>query len=386
MIERIRVRTRIQDAIERSRVSLLIGARQVGKTTLARTFVDESSLNYFDLENPADLARLEQPMTALADLSGVIVIDEIQRRPDLFPVLRVLSDRHPLPARFLILGSAAPDALRQATESLTGRLEELAVSGFSLAEIGIKHADRLWLRGGYPLAYLAKSDADSFRWRRQYARSLASQDLRDFGLRLSPLTIERFLAVVATAHGQLWNAAAPARALGISETTSRHYLDVLSDALLVRVLQPWSNNLGKRLRKRPKVYFRDSGLLHALLGVESKQSLLRHALVGSSWEGFVIEEVLKLAGDRARPYYWRTSNGAEVDLLLEFQSTLIAIEVKRSDAPSVTRSMRTAITELGIDRLIVIYPGKKRYKMGERIEAVPLGEIEAAILEALESP
>lgn len=354
---------------------MLTGSRQVGKTTLARSFVDPASINYLDLENPADLARLDAPMTALEPLEGVVVIDEVQRRPDLFPVIRVLSDRQPLPARFLILGSAAPHALRQAAESLTGRVERIEVAGFSMNEIGIEHTDRLWLRGTYPEAYLAKSDVDSYEWRRQYVRGLATTDLREFGLDLGTAAIERYLGITATYHAQLWNSAALARAIDISESTSRRYIDGLADAQLIRVLRPWSANIGKRLIKTPKVYFRDCGLLHALLGVENQSALLRHPLVGAGWEGFVIEEILKILEGHARPYYWRTSNGAEIDLLLEFPSKLIGVEIKRTDAPTATRSIRTAQTDLQLDRMIVVYPGAKSFIVADGIDAVPLKHI-----------
>lgn len=379
MIGREELKQQVETASTRASVVLLVGARQVGKTTIARAFVDPDSENYFDLENPADLARLEEPMTALGGLEGMVVIDEIQRRPDLFAPLRVLSDRDHSPAKFLILGSAAPTALHQASESLTGRIEVIEVGGFTISEVGHADAERLWLRGGFPLAYLARSGRDSLEWRWQYVRNLANRDLPDFGLRLGPATIERFLSMVATYHGQVWNSAVPARALGISEATSRRYLDALSDAMLVRVLQPWSGNLGKRLVRSPKVYFRDSGLLHTLLGIDDRPSLLRHPLVGASWEGFVIDEVIRATGSHLRPYFWRTSNGAEIDLMLEGGGQRYGVEVKRSDAPSATRSMRGAVDELELEKLLVVYPGDRRYAITERIEAIPLSGLYDAL-------
>jgi predicted AAA+ superfamily ATPase len=360
-------------------VVLLTGARQVGKTTLARDFVDPKSINYFDLEDPTDLARLDAPMAALEGLEGIVVIDEVQHRPELFPAIRVLSDRRPLPARFLILGSAAPQALRQASESLTGRIEMIELAGLSIEEVGPKRLDTLWMRGGFPESFLARDDEDSFVWRTQYVRNLANRDLPDFGMGLGPAAIERFLGVTANYHGQLWNSAALARAIDLAESTSRRYIDALADALLVRVLRPWSANLGKRLTKTPKVYFRDSGLLHALLGIEQSTALLRHPLVGASWEGFVIEEALKATRGVATPYYWRTSHGAEIDLLLETASKRVGVEVKRTDAPTLTRSMRSALDELELDRMIVVYPGSKRFKMAERLEAVPLSALPEAL-------
>jgi predicted AAA+ superfamily ATPase len=375
MVERFELRERIATALTRSRVVLLTGARQVGKTTMARMFVSPDSANYFDLENPADLARLEAPMTALEPLTGTIVIDEVQRRPDLFPVLRVLCDREPLPSRFLILGSAAPPALRQASESLTGRIEVLDLGGFNLSEVGVNASDKLWLRGGYPLSFTASNDDDSMEWRRQYIRNLANRELPEFGLRLGAATLERFLSIVANYHGQLWNSAAPARAIGISEATCRRYIDALADALIVRVLRPWSNNLGKRLVKSPKVYFRDSGLLHALIGANDQASLWRHNSMGSSWEGFVINEAIAATGNQANPFFWRTSNGAELDLLLEMEGRRVGVEVKHTDAPKVTRSMRLAMDELDLDFLFVAYPGTKRYRLAEGIEAMAIGEM-----------
>ncbi|MBI4898338.1 MAG: ATP-binding protein [Actinobacteria bacterium] len=379
MIERTHLRERIRSALSRSRVVLLTGARQVGKTTLARSFVEPDSLNYFDLEDPTDLARLDAPMPALERLEGLVVIDEIQRRPDLFPVLRVLSDRQPLPARFLILGSAAPHAIRQSSESLTGRVEVIEVSGFSLDEIGADQHDRLWLRGAYPEPFLASSDRDAANWLRQYVRNLAARDLREFGLELSSATIERYLGIAAVYHGQLWNSAALARSIDIAESTSRRYTDGLSDAHLVRILRPWTTNFGKRVVKTPKVYFRDSGLLHALLGVEDRASLERHPLVGASWEGMVIEEALKDLEGRARPYFWRTSNGAEMDLLLEFPSRLVGVEVKRTDSPTATKSIRNAVEDCKLDRVLIVYPGSKRFSINDKVDAVPISLLAAEL-------
>jgi len=379
MIDRIEKHDAISAALGRSRAVLLTGARQVGKTTLAREFVRPDSINYFDLENPVDLARLEAPMSSLGPLEGTVVIDEIQRRPDLFPILRVLCDRTPLPAKFLILGSATPDALHQSSESLAGRIELLEIGGLSLREVGVEKANDLWLRGGYPEAFLSRSNDDALRWCSQYIRTLASRDLPEFGVGLAATTVERFLGITAVYHGQLWNSAAPARAIGISESSCRKYIAALADALVVRVLRPWSTNSKKRLVKSPKIYFRDSGLLHALLGITDLAALTRHTAVGASWEGFVIEEIVSNLDPHVQPYFWRTSNGAELDLLLDLPSGLTGFEIKRSDAPTITRSMRNAIDELGLVRLIVVYPGSKAYKVAENIEVVPLAEVEARL-------
>ncbi len=382
VISRSHLSARIEHALARGRVVLLTGARQVGKTTLARQFVDPVSENYFDLEVPADLARLNSPMTALEGLEGIVVIDEVQRGPDVFPILRVLSDRRPLPAKFLILGSAAPEALHQASESLTGRIEVVEVHGLSAEEVGSGAIDDLWLRGGFPLAFSAESDSDSYAWRQQYVRNLANRDLPEFGMRLGAATLERFLGIVAAYHGQIWNSAAPARAIGISEASCRRYIDALADALLVRIVRPWTGNLGKRVVKSPKVYFRDSGLLHALLGISDRASLLRHIGVGPSWEGFAIQEAISASDPLANPYFWRTRGGAEIDLIHERRGSLIGVEVKRADAPKVTRSMTTAIADLDLDRLLVVYPGQRRYAMAERIEAIPLSGLSAAFAAA----
>jgi predicted AAA+ superfamily ATPase len=362
-------------ALARSQVVLLVGARQTGKTTLARSVVVSDDEAYFDLENPRDLARLDEPMLALESLRGIVVIDEVQRRPDLFPILRVLADRSDSPATFLVLGSASPSALRQAAESLAGRLEILELNGLGIADVGVARFDELWLRGGFPRSFLASDNTASIRWRSNYIRALATRDLPDFGVGLPAATVERFLALVAHSHGQLWNSAEPARNLGIAETTVRKYLDVLADAMLVRVLRPWHENVAKRQVRSPKVYFRDSGLVHTLLGIDTRVDLLRNPRVGATWEGVVIEECIRQMGETMTPYFWRTSNGAELDLLLVRGDNRIGIEVKRADAPRMTPSMRTALTELRLDRLTVYYPGQVRYALSDEVDVVPTAEL-----------
>ena len=285
MIERSQLIARLQQALKRSRVVALLGPRQCGKTTLARQIVDIPSPNYFDLESPAVLARLAQPMSMLQDLSGVVVIDEIQRVPELFPILRVLADRVPLPARFLILGSASPALLRQSSESLAGRISRVMMIGFSLAEIGFEQRARHWLRGGYPVSFLAEDDAESFGWRTDFTQTFLERDLPQFGFSISATTLLRFWTMTAHYHGQIWNSAEPARSLGIGETTVRRYLDLLTDVFMIRQLQPWHANLKKRQVKAPKIYFRDTGLLHQLLGIRSEKDLLNHPKGGASWEG-----------------------------------------------------------------------------------------------------
>lgn len=371
MIDRPQLLAHITRALKRSRIVALIGPRQCGKTTLARQIVADDSTHYFDLENPASLARLEQPMTALESLRGTVVIDEVQRRPDLFPVLRVLADRKPLRARFLILGSASPELLRQSSESLAGRLETIAVAGLSLKEVGAQALNKHWQRGGFPLSYLAKNDEDSAIWRQQFIQTFLERDLPQLGINVAAPALLRFWTMVAHSHGGIWNAADPARSLGVGETTIRRYLDLLTSLLMVRQLQPWHENLGKRQVKAPKVYVRDSGLLHALLGVRTEKELLAHPKSGASWEGYVVEEILKAAQPN-ESYFWATHQGAELDLLLFKGSKRLGVEIKRMDAPTITPSMRTAIADLQLEQLTVVYPGSQAYELAPQIRVLPL--------------
>ncbi len=371
MIKRPSLVSQIRTALERSRIVALIGPRQSGKTTLAQIFVPPDSVNYFDLEDPVSLIRLEEPMTALRDLTGLVVIDEIQRRPELFPILRVLADRRPLQARFLILGSASPDLVREASESLAGRLETISVSGFSLAEVGQEMVNQHWLRGGFPLSYLAANDSDSQIWRRNFIQTFLERDLPQWGIQIPAATLMRFWTMLAHYHGQIWNASEASRAFGVSDMTVRRYLDILEGVFMIRVLQPWYANIHKRQIKSPKIYFRDSGLLHTLLGIHSELDLYTHPKIGASWEGYAIEEIIKaVRPDEA--YFWGTHNGAELDLLLLKDGKRIGIECKRKDAPRLTPSMKIAMEDLRLDRLIVFYPGERAYPLAERIEVMPL--------------
>jgi hypothetical protein len=364
----------VQTALKRSRVVALLGPRQCGKTTLARQFVAAQSLNYFDLEDPASLARLDQPDTVLRPLRGLVVIDEIQRRVDLFPLLRVLADRKPLPARFLILGSASPDLLKQSSETLAGRLETIPLEGFRLVDLGAKMQSRHWLRGGFPLSYTARIEADSFAWRRQFLQTFLERDLPQLGVTIAATALRRFWNMLAHYHGQIWNAAELARAMAVNESTVRRYLDLLTGVLMVRQLPPWFENLGKRQVKAPKIYLRDSGLLHALLGIANQRDLEHHPKVGASWEGYAVEEALKaLQPDEA--YYWATYSGAEIDLVLFKRGRRIGVECKRADAPTLTPSMRIAMADLKLDELLVVYPGDKRYSLAAKIDAVPLAQL-----------
>ncbi len=376
MIQRSKLRSALGAALGRSRIVAVIGPRQCGKTTLARELVDVDSANYFDLEDPLSLVRLEEPMTALRPLEGLIVIDEVQRRPDLFPVLRVLADRRPLPAKFLILGSAAPELLRQSSESLAGRIEFLSMGGFDLEEVGTASLSRHWLRGGFPEAFLAETESDSFIWRRNFITTLLERDLPQWGISIPALTLFRFWSMLAHYHGQIWNAAEFARSLELSQPTIRRYLDILSGAFMVRQLPAWHANLNKRQVKAPKVYLRDSGLLHQLLGIRSEKDLLMSPKCGASWEGYVIEEVLRSV-DPDEAYFWATHGGAEMDLVLRKDGRLFGVECKRVDGPRLTPSMQTALDDLELERIAVVYPGPKRFTIVNRVEAVPVTSLAA---------
>ncbi len=374
MINRKGDLARLRAALRRSHIVALLGPRQCGKTTLARTFVPGTSLNYFDLEDPQSLARLRDPDTALRPLTGLIVIDEIQRRPELFPLLRVLVDRRPLPARFLILGSASPELLRQSSETLAGRLETVELEGLRLSDLGAKAQLRHWLRGGFPNAFTARSESDSLAWRQQFIQSFLERDLPQMGIQIPAAALRRFWNMLAHYHGQIWNAAELARALAVNESTVRRYLDLMSGVFMARQLPPWFENLSKRQVKAPKVYVRDSGMLHALLGVQNAHGLEHHPKVGASWEGYAIEEVLK-AMRPDETYFWATHGGAELDLLLFVKGKRIGVECKRMDAPSMTASMRVAMESLKLDRLLVAYPGERRYPLGKKVEVVPLSQL-----------
>lgn len=356
----------------------LVGPRQVGKTTLARQFIDVASPHYFDLEDPVSRQRLADPITTLAPLQGLVVVDEIQHLPALPEALRVLMDR---PERmqqngqYLLLGSASPRAMHK-SESLLGRAVTLEVAGFNIAETGAgpKPLQQLWLRGGFPAAYLAPDDRTSAQWRNDAILRHVSSDLPLLGMNAPAPLMTRFWQMLAHYHGQIWNAAEPARALGISEPTVRRYLDYLTQTFMVRQLQPWHANIAKRQVKAPKIYFRDTGLLHALLGIRDAAQLMAHPLSGASWEGFALEQVLRIAQpDEA--YFWATHQGAELDLLLVKDGRRIGVEFKRSDAPKLTPSMRIALDDLALDALYVVYPGPHRYALTPRVEAVPLAAL-----------
>ncbi len=361
----------------------LIGPRQVGKTTLARILAQAhpGPVTMFDLEDPRSLSRLSEPMLALEPLRGLIILDEIQRRPEIFPVLRVLADRPRKPARFLVLGSASPELLAQSSETLAGRITYHELGGLSAKEVGAKAIDRLWLRGGFPPSYSARSDAESSRWRAQFIRTFLERDLSTLGLRLAGSTMHRFWTMLAHYHGQVWNGAELARAFGVSEKTVKHYLDVLASTFMVRLLAPWHANISKRQVKSPKVYLRDTGILHELLDLQSRDQVLMHPKVGASWEGFMIEQIisaLKVAPDRC--FFWGTHTGAEVDLVLSVGGKLRAFEVKRTDAPHVTASMHKAMTDLELDRLDVIHAGNETYDLAANVRAVCARDVSTLIV------
>lgn len=372
MIDRPQPLARLTTALRRSRVVALVGLRQSGKTTLARLLAgDHEPVTFFDLEDPSVAGAFEQPMATLAPLQGLVILDEVQRRPELFPILRVLADRTPLPSRFLVLGSASPDLLRQASESLAGRVEVVELDGLSLAEVGAGARERLWLRGGLPLAFSAETDEDSFVWRRQFIQTFLERDVPQLGIRVPSATLLRFWTMLAHYHAQTWNASELARALGVGGGAVRHYLDLLESLFLVRVLRPWHANVAKRQVKAPKVVLRDTGLLHALLGLRTQLDLLSHPKFGASWEGFAIEQVL----DVVRPdeaYFWATHGGAELDLVLHHRGRRYGVECKRTDTPRATPSTRQAIADLGLERVWIIYPGDRRLQLDERLEALPI--------------
>ena len=368
----------IETALRRSPVVAILGPRQVGKTTLALTLARRRGrpATRFDLEDPEDLRQLADPKLALRDLRGLIILDEIQRRPDLFPVLRVLADRRPLPARFLVLGSASPELLRQSSESLAGRIHDHELTPFGLDEAGAARAERLWLRGGFPRSYLARGDAQSAAWRRDFIRTYLERDVPQLGPRLAAETLYRFWSMLAHYHGQIWSSSEFARSFGMSDVTVRRYLDLLSSLFLARQLPPWHENLGKRLVKSPKVYIQDTGLLHQLLGLETQASLLRHPKLGASWEGFALAAVeARLGARRGESFFYATHGGAELDLLVVRGRRRLGFEFKRSVAPELTKSMRIALADLRLERLDVIHAGERSFPLADRVRAVPLARV-----------
>lgn len=374
MIERTDITKHITQALDRGRIVSLLGPRQCGKTTLARQFAKLGSSLYFDLEDPVDSAKMGEPKNVLENLKGTVVIDEVQRQPELFPLLRVLADRVPLPSKFLILGSASPNLIKHASESLAGRVERITIGGFSLDEVGTKKSDRLWLRGSLPRSFLANTDEESFTWLREYTQSFVERDLPLHGVSLPAMTLLRFWTMLAHYHGQVFNASEIARSLGISVMTVKRYVDVLSGVFMIRQVQPWFGNLKKRHVKSPKIYFYDTGILHSLLGIQTKDDLSAHPKYGASWEGFVMDEVIRSV-ELHEVYFWATHQGAEIDLVFNKGGRMYGVEIKRADAPTMTPSMRIALEDLKLERIAVIYPGKRRYSIHKQIDVVPFDEI-----------
>jgi len=374
MIQRNDYLKQIKDSLAHNPVSALLGPRQCGKTTLAQVLGKNRQCEYFDLENPVDLSRLEAPMTGLQDLKGLVIIDEIQRKPELFEVLRVLSDRADAKTKYLILGSASPHLVKGASESLAGRIGFVDLSGFNLTEAKGDGFRKLWYRGGLPRSYLAKTEAQSFKWRNDYIRTFLERDIPGLGITIGAETLRRFWIMVAHYHGQIWNAAEFARSLGRAEATARNYLDILTGAYMVRQLQPWHENLKKRQVKSPKVFIRDSGVLHALFGLQTEGSLLQYPKLGASWEGFAIEQLITVAKTRDF-YFWKAHSGAELDLLIHKNGKRYGFEIKYADAPKISRSMRTALEDLNLDSLQILYPGDKSFPMDDKIEALSILDI-----------
>lgn len=374
----------IRDRLQHNPVVALLGPRQAGKTTLARMVAAEwsTAVHMFDLEAPSDLARLANPELALRPLGGLVILDEVQRRPDLFPLLRVLADRPEQPARFLILGSASPDLVRQGSESLAGRVSFVDVTGFSIDEVGADALSTLWWRGGFPRAHLAPSDAAARQWIEDFRRTFLERDIPQLGIQVPAATLGRFWTMVAHYHGQVLNLAELARALGSSEPAARRYVDILRGTYVVRQLSPWFENLGKRQVRSPKVYVRDSGILHALLGVADDAALQGHPKVGASWEGFCLEQILGVVGERDA-YFWATHGGAELDLLLPLGARRIGVEFKYTDRPAATRSMRVALEDLALDHLYVVHPGAHHYPLDQRISTITLPGIVQALRGAM---
>jgi hypothetical protein len=355
-------------------VTALLGPRQCGKTTLARLIAGQEPATIFDLENPVDNQRLSAPMQALKDLSGLVIIDEVQRKPELFELLRVLVDRSGHTTRYLLLGSASPHLVKGVSESLAGRIGFVDLGGFQLWEVGVQHRDRLWMRGGLPKAFLADAESDSREWRENFIRTFLERDIPQLGITIAAETLRRFWTMVAHYHGQVWNAAEFARALGTAENTARRYLDILTGSYMIRVLPPWFENLKKRQVKAPKIYIRDSGLFHSLLQVSTLADLQGHPKIGASWEGFALEHLIHVFRTRDA-YFWATHAGAELDLMVTITGKRYGFECQYTDAPRRTRSMHSAIEYLGLEHLWVIYPGDQKYALDDKITVIPLEEI-----------
>jgi hypothetical protein len=374
MIERPELVRQVEYGLTHSPVTAILGPRQCGKTTLAREIGRREKAVYFDLELPEDRAKLANPQLVLEALRGVVILDEIQRQPELTMLLRVLADRRPLPCRFIVLGSASPDLVRQASDSLAGRIYFVDMGGFTVGEVGLEQRDRLWMRGGFPLSYLAETDADSHQWRLAFARTFLERDMPQLGVQIPAENLRRFWTMLAHYHGQLWNGSEIGASLGVTHHTTRKYLDLLTGAYMVRQLQPWFENVGKRVVKSPKVYVRDSGLLHALLGIPDLAALQGHPKLGASWEGCVIEQILSWVGER-NAYFWATHSRAELDLMVLAEGKRWGFEIKYQDAPVMTKSLHIALKDLKLERAWIVYPGRESYPVHEKVRVCPLKDV-----------
>ncbi|MBN2860727.1 MAG: ATP-binding protein [Sphaerochaetaceae bacterium] len=371
MIQRNEYLNRIRTALNRSKIAALLGPRQCGKTTLAREIAALTESHVLDMESPVDRSKLQNPEMYLGSLEGLIILDEIQLYPELFPVLRVLADRKGRNGSFLILGSASPQLVEHASQSLAGRVEFIDMQGFDLTETGSDTLEELWLRGGFPLSYLADTEEDSFAWREGFVRTFLQRDIPQLGIRIPWMTLRRFWVMLAHSHGQVINKSQLAGSMGVSGTTIQSYLDILTQTYMIRPLPPWYVKMKKRQVKSPKIYFSDTGLMHHLLGIHTREELLSHPVAGASWEGFAIEQIISALPLRT-PYFWSTYSGAEIDLLIMENGRRIGIECKLSEAPKPTKSMYVALEDLSLDSIYVIYPGRERYPLHERIEVISL--------------
>lgn len=377
IIKRTQYLSKLDFLLKNNPVVALIGPRQVGKTTLAKLMAKRFELStFFDLEDPRDLARLADPMMALDTLSGLVIIDEIQHLPDLFKTLRVLADRSNKPCHFLVLGSASPQLLKQSSESLAGRIAYLEVSGFSLAEVGIQQFEKLWINGSFPRSFLSPTNEISVAWRQDFIRTFLERDLPQLGIKVPSVTMRRFWMMLAHYHGQIWNTSEFSRAFGMSDKTVRHYLDILSSTFVVKQLSPWWENLSKRQIKAPKVYLSDSGILHALLGLDTKEQLESHPKVGASWEGFLIQMIIsQLNALPEETFFWGTHSGAELDLLVIRGNSRLGFEFKRSSSPKITPSLRIASEDLRLTHAYVVHAGKSSFDLSHHITALSASQI-----------